>query len=98
LTENADKDYKGKVITDEIENIALKFLIIHPDTALKLYKFLVENELEKFKGYANRYDNFFDFLQNVRNLGDERFVEGVRNMVVSDYTSKKKLVERMKEF
>lgn len=98
LTTKPEKDYRGNINTTDIENIAIKLLIIHPDTAMKMYKFLIGNELEKFKGYANRYDKFFDFLLNIRNLGDEEYVEEVGKRVVSDYPTKKKLVERIKIF
>lgn len=95
LTKFPKKDYKGDIDTSEIESYATKLQITHEQTAAKLYKFLIENELERFKGYHNRYDNFLNWLNTLWYLGENEFVYETKNVIFSNFQNKKKLVERL---
>ena len=95
LIKSPKKDYKGDIDTTEIENFVLKLQIVNEKNLIRLYKFLIKNELEKYKGSHSRYDKFLNWLNLLWDLGEKEFVYEIKNLILTNFQNKKKLVERL---
>jgi len=62
-----------------VEDYAVKFTIIHPKTAVKLYRYLLEAEIDKMKT-SNHYKNFALYYRELKELGDTDYLSKTRNI------------------
>lgn len=98
LTSRKEKEFESYISNSEIENYANKLLLLHEPTALKLYKYLVELELEKIEGGSSHYDRLFEYLKIIRKLQDKPFINKLKRSVNNNFPTKKKLIERITNF
>jgi len=78
-----------------IEIYAQKFQIIDIKTSIKLYKYLIERELQKFYKSTNYYDNFLRWMEVVWKYGEQEYVNNKNKYILKKFKTRKKLIERM---
>ncbi len=77
-----------------VEDYAVKFTIIHPETSVKLYRYLLEAEIDKMKT-SNHYKHFALYYRELKELGDTDYLSKTKQTLKSKHPTKKKLMKML---
>ena len=75
-----------------ISDYALKFTVINPLMAVRLYRYLLEKEITKLKR-SNHYNRLMAYWQELEELGDIDYLQQTKKQLFVSFPTKKKLNE-----
>lgn len=91
-----ENTYISKVDYDEIETFSLKVLILDKEVGIKLFDFLVQDQMEKVQR-SNHYDRLERYLSKLINLGQFEKVKKYTSEAIKKYPAKKVLISILKK-
>ncbi|MDR3609139.1 MAG: SWIM zinc finger family protein [Ignavibacteriaceae bacterium] len=80
-----------------IEKHAARFTVTDPSMAIRLYHYLIDNELERIKR-SNRYFTLIEYFADLKELNDLEYIENLRDNLIRNNPTKIKLLEALNEF
>ncbi|MFH1959328.1 MAG: hypothetical protein ABIJ22_03315 [Patescibacteria group bacterium] len=81
---------------EELEQTALKLAILHPPSAIRIYRFLLDQEFAKMKT-SNYYPRFLNYAQKLLNLGDQKYLLQVQAATQEKYPTKVTLLKHLEK-
>ena len=94
ISNNGDEYYRNNSI---IEKQAARFMITEPSLAVRLFHYLIKNEIERIKR-SNRYFALIEYFENLKILNDLEFLEELKEKLIKDNPTKLKLIQALNEF
>jgi hypothetical protein len=80
-----------------IEKHAAKFMVTDPAMAIRIYHYLVDNELDRIKR-SNRYFTLIDYFDDLKELNDLDYIEELKEKLIRENPTKVKLIQTLNEF
>jgi hypothetical protein len=77
-----------------IEKLAIRFSLTNPSIAKRLIHYLIEKEIERMKK-SNRYVTLVEYLNELKGLNDDEYLEKLKAKLLHDNPTKLKLIETL---
>jgi hypothetical protein len=93
ISSKGEDNYRNNSV---IEKHAIRFTITDPPMAIRIYHYLIENEVERLKR-SNRYITFSEYFEVLKGMNDLDYLEELKNKLIRENPTKLKLIQVLNE-